>query len=124
MEDDDEVVVLRGSCNDRESVPYKALDSLIDALCSHLRGLDDTDYALWLPDDLGLLVRLFPVMRRVGVVAKATTSKALERDDQQVRMRIPKRGDGPRMVARILRFDIIQKSGQARTAAAFPVKRH
>ena len=79
--------ILSGRCYDRESVPFKALDSLIDALCGHLRSLDKTEAALMLPDDMGLLVRLFPVLERVDVVAEAPRARLGELDEQQVRTR-------------------------------------
>jgi len=79
--------VLSGRCYDRESVPFKALDSLIDALCGHLRSLDKTEAALMLPDDVGLLAQLFPVLERVEVVAQAPRPRTVELDEQQVRTR-------------------------------------
>jgi serine/threonine protein kinase/tetratricopeptide (TPR) repeat protein len=79
--------LLAGRCYDRESVPFKALDSLIDALCGHLRLLDKTEAALMLPDDVGLLVQLFPVLERVEVVAQAPRARIGELDEQQVRTR-------------------------------------
>lgn len=79
--------ILSGRCYDRESVPFKALDSLIDALCGHLRSLDKTEAALMLPDDVGLLAQLFPVLERVEVVAHAPRSRSGELDEQQVRTR-------------------------------------
>jgi eukaryotic-like serine/threonine-protein kinase len=79
--------ILSGRCYDRESVPFKALDSLIDALCGHLRSLDKTEAALMLPDDVGLLAQLFPVLERVDVVAQAPRAPRGELDEQQVRTR-------------------------------------
>lgn len=51
-----------GRCFEQESVPYKLLDSLMDALCRQLRALPG---AALPPDSLGALARLFPVFRQL-----------------------------------------------------------
>ncbi len=61
----DEALVLRGRAYERETVPYKAIDSVIDALSRHLLRLAEADDPLALPEDIGALGRLFPVLQRV-----------------------------------------------------------
>lgn len=81
------LTILSGRCYDRESVPFKALDSLIDALASYLRGLNKDDLALLIPDDVAVLARVFPVLQRVDLIARAPQGRAAVLDDQQVRTR-------------------------------------
>ena len=65
---DDEVVLLAGRCYERESVPYKALDGLMDALSRYLRSLPAEETLPLISPDVGLLARLFPVLRRVSAI--------------------------------------------------------
>jgi hypothetical protein len=74
----EDIVVLRGRCYERESVPYKALDGVIDSLSHHLRGLPWSQAEGLMPPDLAPLLRLFPVMLQAGAVPPA---RAHERDN-------------------------------------------
>jgi hypothetical protein len=65
-----DAIVLRGRAYERESVPYKAVDAVIDALSRHLMHLSDTEPTLPLPKHMDALARLFPVLRRVPSVAQ------------------------------------------------------
>jgi hypothetical protein len=79
-----DAVVLRGRAYERESVPYKAVDGVIDALSRHLLRTAD-EQPRTLPEDVWALGRLFPVLRRVQGVASPHESPI--DDPQGVRRR-------------------------------------
>ncbi|MGZ3438682.1 MAG: serine/threonine-protein kinase, partial [Polyangia bacterium] len=64
-------IVLKGRCHERESLPYKAFDDVIDRLSHLLLGLPAEEVHELLPDDADLLPRLFPVLRRVPGIQRA-----------------------------------------------------
>ncbi len=77
-----EVVVLEGRCYERESMPFKAVDDLVDALGRYLRGLRPVEAAGFMPRDARALVRLFPALGRLELAAdlqgRAPSSDPLE----------------------------------------------
>jgi serine/threonine protein kinase len=65
-------VVLAGRCYERESVPYKAIDTLIDSLCRHLLELPRAQAWDLVPPDAPALARMFPILRRIEAVLGAS----------------------------------------------------
>ncbi len=86
LREQETVTVMSGRCYDRESVPFKALDSLIDTLASFLMTQSGEELALLIPRDIAMLARVFPVLQRVEVIAKAP--QVLDQlDEQRLRRR-------------------------------------
>jgi hypothetical protein len=78
-----EAVVLAGRCYEREAVPYKALDGVVDALARYLRRPESQAECL-LPRHVWPLARLFPVLAGVPAVA-AVPQRAEAPDPQEAR---------------------------------------
>ena len=86
-EGDGETVVLRGRCYERESVPYRAVDSLMDSLSSYLRTLEAAVLAELVPREVFALLEVFPVMARVEVLAAASSERVEVPDRRERRYR-------------------------------------
>ncbi len=85
---DADLLLLRGRCYERESVPYKAVDSLVDALGGHLSSLPEAALDALSPPDIGALARIFPTLLRIPAIASlATSAPVVVRDEQELRWR-------------------------------------
>jgi serine/threonine protein kinase len=81
----DHVLVLRGRCQERESVPHKAFDECVDNLSRMLMRLTQEQAAQLVPRYPEALIRLFPVLSRVGALREA--AKGAEDTEQTLDLR-------------------------------------
>lgn len=79
-------VVLAGRCHEREAVPYKAFDGVIDQLSAYLGHLSYAEVTPLLPRQASLLLQVFPVLERVPAIANAPRAGET-RDPQELRSR-------------------------------------
>ncbi|MBK8480783.1 MAG: AAA family ATPase [Proteobacteria bacterium] len=80
-----QAVVLAGRCYERETVPYKALDALFDALAIFLLREPPQQVAGWLPQGVGILARMFPVLEQVPAIREAAPVPEALRDPRAFR---------------------------------------
>jgi eukaryotic-like serine/threonine-protein kinase len=83
----EDLIVLSSRCYEREAMPYKAFDGIIDALSRHLRRAGAAQASRLVPRNVQALVRLFPVLERVEAIAGARQRTALPADPQELRRR-------------------------------------
>lgn len=88
--DEPHAVALTGTCYERESVPYKAFDGVIDALGEYFDRLGVADALQLLPDNIALVAHAFPVLWGSSAVQAATASTAMVRpmDPREQRNRL------------------------------------
>jgi eukaryotic-like serine/threonine-protein kinase len=82
-----EVLVLRSRCYEREAMPFKALDSIMDALVVDLAQRDDIEVSHLLPGDIEALAQLFPVLERVRAVKQLLSKRRVQSQARSHRQR-------------------------------------
>ncbi len=87
QEDHPRAVVLYGRCFEQESVPFKAVDSLIDGLSQTMRFMSSVETEPLLPRHIAALVKLFPVLQQVPSIARASVRNNETLDAQETRQR-------------------------------------
>jgi len=78
-------LVLRGRCHERETVPYKAFDAVVDELSHVLLRLPERDVIYVLPEDAQALAEIFPVLHRVEPLADPRYRRAARLDRRELR---------------------------------------
>ncbi len=82
-----DAVVLEGRCYERESMPYKAWDSLVDALVARLAQLPFSALQPLLPEHIHELARIFPVLRALGDFPEPAEHRTLDEHRSESRQR-------------------------------------
>ena len=84
---DADALVLAGRCYEQESVPFKALDSLMDSLVTHLAGLRELTVKELIPEDSRPLVRLFPVFGQLSGINDSERPSIENAEQPELRQR-------------------------------------
>jgi serine/threonine protein kinase len=82
-----EAVVLTGRCYERESLPYKAVDGVVDSLARYMKSLPKIEAVALLPIHIAQLAQVFPVLRQVEAIAEQPSSVATL-DPQELKRRV------------------------------------
>jgi len=80
-------LVLTGRCFEQETVPYKAVDSLVDRLGRFVSTLPEEQVEAVLPRDAASLASIFPVLERVPAFAEARLRRGVATDPVELRRR-------------------------------------
>jgi tetratricopeptide (TPR) repeat protein len=83
----DSVFAIEGRCFEREAVPFKMLDGVVDSLTAALVSITPDDQAALAPRDLAALLRVFPVLRRVQRFGDLASQSPVPVDPQELRRR-------------------------------------
>jgi len=79
-------LVLAARCHEREAVPFKAFDGIVDMLVTYLKSLPRHEAAGLMPRDIALVTQLFPVLEGVAAVHDVP-SRPLSADPRETRER-------------------------------------
>jgi len=84
----DRALVLRGRCYEQETVPFKAVDSIVDELARHLASLPGIEVEGLMPRDAELLARVFPVLKQVEAFTSHRRRRRIAPSPTEVRRRV------------------------------------
>ena len=82
-----EMLVLSGRCYDRESVPFKVIDSIIESLIRFLGSSFGKHYQSKLPSEIGFLAKLFPLLNRVEAIKETPLPDVARLEPENIRAR-------------------------------------
>ena len=82
-----DVLVLQGACHERELLPFKAFDGVVEALTRHLLALPEAEVAALLPADMVSLARVFPVLTQLPSVPAPDSFVSAELEPRALRRR-------------------------------------
>lgn len=82
-----DALVLRGRCFVYESVPFPGVDGLVDSLSHFLARADEATAAACVPRHVGALLRLFPVLARIDILARAAQGTHEPAEPRELRRR-------------------------------------
>jgi serine/threonine protein kinase len=87
IQQDADSLVLAGRCYEQESVPFKALDSLMDSLATYLSGRRLSTVMSLIPDDSRPLARVFPVFGQLPRINDENRPSIENAEQQELRQR-------------------------------------
>jgi hypothetical protein len=80
------VIHLHGRCYERETVAYKAVDGVMEDLAKFMRRMHQVEAARLIPRRAGVLLRVFPALTRVAVLASSHDYQVA--DPQELRVQL------------------------------------
>jgi len=83
-----EALVLNGRCHERESVPFKAIDGVVDALSRRVRELDAAERQRLLPPFAEAVAWVFPVLREIPELGALDLTYVANIDRHALRARL------------------------------------
>ncbi len=75
---DDPPFILAGRCHERETLPFKGIDGIVDTVARTLNKIDVTEVVLPAATELSALAQMFPVLLRVAAIAKQAAPLPLD----------------------------------------------
>lgn len=85
LDEESSAIVLSGRCYEQESVPYKGIDGVIDALTRYLLRQPESVFAGLLPPSIGALPTVFPVLNRVNAVVREAKTFSAGNNPKELR---------------------------------------